>query len=299
MMKFPFWAILAFALLYPTLCVAQLNVSMDYIGRTRMHDEDDNYFGRGGLTRVNFSYNQPLAFEMNENKQVKYWGATLFVKYASLHNSPAAREYHPTDIINGLVNVVHMRPLSPKWSLIANAGAGVYAQPDDVSFNSLLVNGGIFMVYKTTSKLDLGFGALLTNRFGFPALMPMIYFKWNRKGTVEIDLSMAAFKLKHNIIEHFSSTWTIYEIDGLSAVMKVDDKWRIYSASLMRSMWQGEYKPTKKITLFVALGDNWRRSSKLQERKIVNYYKQMFTHNSSIYFDHAFMSKVGIIVKFF
>lgn len=298
-MKFFSRALFTIALAYPAIAAAQLNVSMDYVGRSRMHDEDDNYFGRGGLTRVNFSYNQPLGYELNERKQLKYWGATLSVKYASLHNSPAAAQYHPTDIINGVVNVVHIRPVGEKWSLMCNAGAGIYAQPDDASFNCLLVNGGAFMIYKTKSKLDIGFGALLTNNFGFPALMPMVYFKWNRKGTVEIDLSMAGFKLKHRIVENFTSTWTLYEMDGLSAVMKVDDKWRIYSASMMRSAWQGEYKPTKKITLFVAIGDNWRRTSKLQERKIVNYYKQMFTHNNSMRFDQAFMSRVGVTIKFF
>ncbi|MBD4335566.1 hypothetical protein GUH15_05645, partial [Xanthomonas citri pv. citri] len=83
-----------------------------------------------------------------------------------------------------------IRSLSDKWSIIASVGGGVYAPLDGVSMKTLLANGAIIFVYKLRKNLDLGIGAGLTNSYGIPMILPMMYFSWRNAGRYELKVDM-------------------------------------------------------------------------------------------------------------
>ena len=61
-----------------------------------------------------------------------------------------------------------------------------------VSMKTLLANGAIIFVYKLRKNLDLGIGAGLTNSYGIPMILPMMYFSWRNAGRYELKVDMSS-----------------------------------------------------------------------------------------------------------
>lgn len=70
----------------------------------------------------------------------------------------------------------------------------------------------------------MGIGAGLTNSYGIPMILPMMYFSWRNAGRYELKVDMSS-GMKVSV-----ATWlnklklelTALDMDGMSAVMEVD-----------------------------------------------------------------------------
>lgn len=279
---------------------AQLQFSADYIGKSDLEDKDGNKQGEGSMTRLSAQYTQKLSMKLDEQYRPTAWMLTLNAKYASLNNKKGAEEFVPDEMLNASVNVTHIRPLSDKWSLMASLGIGIYAMPDEIYLRSLQANGGAAFIYKVNPNLDLGVGAGLTNAYGMPGILPMFYMKWVTTGLYEVDLSMMTglkLSVKRKWNEQFSTRLVVFDMDGMSAVVKDEGKWKVYSTNLMRSMLQAEYHPADNVLLYAGIGGVWRRSSRLADRKFKNFYK-MFSDDNRKHFKSAMTIRVGADIKF-
>lgn len=275
---------------------SQVQFQADYMSPSTLKDSDGNSYGKGSMARIAANATLPFQYELDEDHQIsRLWAVTLSAKYASLNNTGLSYEHVPDRMINMSINLTHIRPLNERWKLMASIGVGIYSRPNHIVFKSLLANGGAIFVYKMRRNLDLGVGGALTNSFGFPAILPAIYFSWASKGKYEIDLSMLnGFKLSVKRVwnEKIATTLTALDMDGMSAVFRRDGKWKIYSTTLMRSYFQFDYKYNPHWTFFGGLGSTWNRSSRLVDRKFKNFYK-MFNRNGRMHFTPSMMIRIG------
>ncbi len=287
-----------------TLCImlsiaanAQFQFSADYVSPSRLENSGGDELGKGSMARVSAIANLPFKYELDENRQiVRMWALTFSAKYATLNNTGGAGEYVPDRMLNTSLNLTHIRPLSERWKLMASLGVGIYSRPNHVVFKSLLANGGAVFVYKLRDRLDIGVGGALTNSFGFPALLPAVYLNWSMRGKYEIDLSMITglkLTVKRKWNERFATSLTAFDMDGMSAVFRSDDKWKIYSTTMIRSYLQFDYKYDRNFTFFGAAGAVWSRSSRLVDRKFKNFYK-MFNRSERQHFTPAMMVRIGV-----
>lgn len=161
---------------WPFCCRGQGYISYDYLPESSLKDDLGNEYGSGSLMMVSGRYNLPLSVRHDDKGRLVAWSATVNAAYGVFHNKGQARELNPDNLLNASLNISHIRPLSDKWSIIASVGSGVYAPLDGVSMKTLLANGAIIFVYKLRKNLDLGIGAGLTNSYGIPMILPMMYF---------------------------------------------------------------------------------------------------------------------------
>ena len=134
---------------------------------------------------------------------------------------------------------------------------------------SVLANGAVVFVYKLRNNLDLGIGGGLTNSYGIPMILPMIYFSWRNTGKYELKVDMSSG------IKISAATWlnkkfkvelTAIEMDGMSAVMSIDGKSKIYSTVSMKSYISPSFYISKKTSIYLGIGGNWIRSAKISDR---------------------------------
>ena len=279
---------------------AQIDVKADYVGTSDLKDDDGNRVGQGNMATLSAAYSQPLSFKLNERHQPTAWLMNLHARYSALDNEDGAEAYAPDDIFNAGLNVIHLRPLGQRWSLMATLGAGLYTDLEEVSLNSFLLNGGAIFIYKINSQLDLGIGAGITNSYGAPAALPMFYVKYTTTGRYQIDLTMVGgmkLSVQRRWSDHFATTLHVLDMDGTSAVMKVDGRWKVYSTMLMRSMLMAEYMPTKKVQLSAGFGYTWRRSSRLSGRSFKNFYRSIFSDDDRMHFAPAPTFRIGANIK--
>lgn len=275
---------------------AQVQFNSDYVAPSTLIDCDGNNRGKGSMARVAMIANLPFSYELDDNRQIaRMWAITLSAKYANLNNTGVAGVYVPDRMLNTSINLTHIRPLGERWKLMASLGVGVYARPNHIVMKSVLANGGAVAVYKVRDNFDLGVGGGLTNSFGFPAILPMIYVNWSLKGEYQIDVSMVTglkVTVKRKWDDKLSTSLTAFDMDGMSAVFRKEGKWKIYTTTLMRSYLEMDYKLNRHFSFFGGVGVTWKRSSRLSDRKFKNFYK-FFRSDDKMHFKPAMMVRIG------
>lgn len=170
----------------------QLEISTSYLSRSAFTDKQKVSYGKGELYHIGLKYNQPLSVRLNDYGEPILWTASIQGSLYDLRGTGEAANQNPDDILNASINVTHIRPLSERWSIIATLGFGIYSAPKEISWVSVLANGGCLFIYKVNDIFSIGGGIGLTNVYGTPMVVPMTYVKWNPKGRLEFDLNISS-----------------------------------------------------------------------------------------------------------
>lgn len=277
--------LLALAAALTATARAQAFLETEYLPASDMNDKQGAPHGRGDLFRLRGRYTLPLSVKTDELLRPTAWTATLSASFARLGNEGEARSLNPDEMLNAGLSLSHTRPLSARWQLIATLGAGVYAAPDEVGWQSVLANGAVIFAYKLSDRFSLGVGMGLTNSYGVPLLMPMGYLSWRTGGHIKVQVDMAsgmAARVSTQLGERVGLELTAMEIDGMSAVRRADGKSKIYSTMMMRSSLTPSFRLTKKTRLRLGLGATWLRSTRMSDRSLRDLFKS-FSDNEGKY----------------
>lgn len=273
---------------------AQGFVETEYLSTSDMNDKDDINHGRGDMLRVKGRYTLPLSVSMNERQQPTAWSATLAASYATLNNRGEALTLNPDEILNASLNLSHTRPLSARWQLIASLGAGIYAEPNEIAWRSILVNGTALFAYQFSNNLSAGFGLALTNSYGVPMLIPTAYLQWHTRGNVKVQVDMNGVKASTMFGSRFGLELTAIEIDGMSAVRRLSGETKIYSSTMLRSSLSPTFNLSRKTKLRLGVGVTWLRTSRMNDRCLKDFFKNFSDDEGKYRFRPAMRCTVGI-----
>lgn len=249
----------------------QIQVSTEHYTASDFTDPDGDDHGRGSAMRYTARYVQPLSMHLDSLKRPTVWTLTTNAALTTMNNTGEADIMNPDKILNAGVTLAHIRPISPRWALIASAGLGMYANPSDVQWNSLLANAAAIFAYKVNQQLSLGAGAALTNSYGAPMIVPMAYVKYTTRGRYELEANIAGgirLAAATRLNQHWRLTWTAAEFDGTTAVIRVGGENKIYTSQVLRSYLTPQYYITKKFSVYLDAGVNISRTCRITDRKI-------------------------------
>lgn len=253
-------------------------VNYDYLPSSSFKDKEGNKYGTGNLQRISGRYTIPLSRKLSERNQPTVWGMTLSASYNVMDNEGEARVLNPDRVLNTSLTVSHLRPLSERWSLLASLGCGIYAAPDEVCWQSLLANGSFIFAYRLCDNLSIGIGGGLTNSYGVPIIMPMGYLNWKTNGWYEVTIDIAnapKVQIATQAGKAVRLELTAIEMDGMSAVMQVDGKQKIYSSTMMRSGVNASFRVFGKASIYAGVGGVWLRSTKITDRNLKSFFKSL------------------------
>lgn len=281
---------------------AQGSITYDHVASSDLQDRDDNKVGSGSLDRVTARFTFPLSIKRNPDSVLPtVWTLTANADYASLDNSDAARLLNPDEIINAGITLGHTSSLSQKWGLIAAAGCGIYAMPDYIRWHSILANVMAVAVYRINPSLTIGAGGGLTNSFGAPMILPMVYFDWQRKGAFDLKVNLMG-RLKVTASMWITPKWKFsfspIDMDGMSAVVNIDGSTKIYSMTMIKGALSAHYYINKRFSVFASAGYMYRRTAKLSNRRFSDMYKNVFSSSERYKFDPAMRVAAGISYGF-
>lgn len=268
------WVMLLASLSLQGFCQGYVNY--DYLPSSSFKDKEGNRHGSGNLQRISGRYTIPISKKLNERNQPTAWAMTLSASYGMMDNEGEARELNPDRVLNTSLTVSHLRPLSERWSLIASLGCGIYAAPDEVRWQSLLANGSFTFAYRLSDNLRIGIGGGLTNSYGVPIIMPMCYLNWKTNGRYEVTIDLAnALKIQvaTQVGKAVRLELTAIEMDGMSAVTRVDGKQKIYSSVMMGSGMNASFRLFGKTSVYAGVGGVWLRSTQTTDRNLKSFFK--------------------------
>jgi len=282
---------------FPLSGLCQGYVNYDCLTSSSLRDKDGNKYGKGNMQRISGRYTIPLSRTVNERNQPMAWSMTLAASYGMMDNRDGAQDWNPDRILNAGLSVAHVRPISERWSLIASLGGGIYASPEDVSWQSLLASGAFIFVYRVRDNFSVGVGGGVTNSYGIPIVMPMGYLSWRTNGQYEVVIDMSN-ALKVQVATQFGKNvrmqLTAMEMDGMSAVMRVDGRQKLYSSVMISSGLNVSYRLFGKASVYAGVGGVWLRSADITDRSLKSFFKSFGDDDDKLYFAPSLRLSVGL-----
>ena len=271
-------------------------INYENVASTTLKDKYGNRYGTGDLKRIGGRFSLPLSRSLNERNQPTAWGLTLSASYSKMNNEEESQELNPDEVLNTTLTISHTRPLSERWSLQASLGAGIYAMPDEIRWQSILANGAVFFIYRLHDNLSIGLGGGLTNSYGAPILLPMGYLNWKTNGryNVIIDIANAPkVKVATQIGNAVKMELTAIEIDGMSAVINVDGKYKLYSSTMLRSGLTASLRVFDKASIYAGVGGVWKRNSRITDRNLKSFFKKFSDDTDRYHFGPSLRLSIG------
>lgn len=278
----------------------EFNASSTYVTSSSFTDEGEKGFGSGNLSRTKLSVSGPVALRYSTDSLPTLWMASVNTSYAYMDNHGDARRLNPTDVFNASVNGVFIRQLSKRTGIVATLGVGLFCSPDYVRWQSLLFNGGCAFLYKARENLIIGGGAGLTNSYGIPMVIPVLFLKWEPGGRFDLNVNLTSglkITAGMKLGKHLHLGWTLIETEAMSAVFKQDGINKIYSSLLVNSHLTPTWSLSKRSSIYLDLGCNFMRTSKVSPRK-VRYFFSSKKGWKSRRFEPAFRISCGYRYKF-
>lgn len=254
---------------------AQVYVKTEYIGSSSFRDADDNKIGgKGDLVSVQGGLQIPISVKTNELNQPTAWAIALQGSYASMNNQDLSTDYCLNELLNAQLALIHIRPISEKWSLIAMLGGGIYTDLSGFSSKCILGQGGALFVRKMNPNLDLGGGAAINNILGYPMAFIALYLDWHKDGKYDFNISLttkaeisAGMRLNEKL-----KLRLIGEANGMSAVVEKDGESKIFVVNYGTVGLQPEFKLGKLLTIQMTGGVSVNRDAYFQDRTIKAFF---------------------------
>ncbi len=276
-MKYYVWVIVAvLSITAYQKVTAQIVLKTEYIAPSNFLDENGNQVGegKGDLKSISGGLQIPVSVKMNELNQPTAWAVALKGTYVSMNNKNLSTDYCLNEVLNAQLAVIHTRPLSERWSLIAMLGGGVYTDLSEFSGKCILGQGGALFIRKMNPNLDLGGGAAINNVLGYPMAFFALYLDWHKNGKFDFNISMtttfeisASMQVKENLRLRL-----IGEANGVSAVVNKDGKSKIFVQQYSTIGLQPEFKLAKYLTARITGGVSVSREAYFQDRTIKAFY---------------------------
>jgi len=256
---------------------AQIYIKSEYIPYSNFKDENGNKLGgKADLKTVDGGIRIPVSIRMDENNKPTAWAVALSGTYTSMSGANGlSKDYYMPEILNAQIGLMHMRPLTEKWSMIATLGAGIYSSDlDKISGKSILGQGGVLFIRHAKPNFDWGVGAAINNALGYPMLFPSFYLDWRLGGKYDFKLSMYdsfEVSLSSQINDNLKLS-IVGESKGLMSAVKKGEKWMYYAAQYGYAGIQPEYKIAESLCIFATGGVSFARDTYFQSRTLKAFF---------------------------
>ncbi|MCD8235445.1 MAG: DUF6268 family outer membrane beta-barrel protein [Prevotellaceae bacterium] len=279
---------------------AQGYLKVEHLTSSELKDELGNCYGSGDMQVISGGYTLPVSVKRFDNGQFRSLSAGISASFAKMKNEGKALEMNPDDLINANLSLSYLLPLSRKWSMMAVLGAGVYSSASEITSKSILANGGAVFIIKLNENVDLGFGAGVTNSYGTPIAMPMLYFSWHPKWKMkfQIDLTNSLKVGASTELGKLRLELVGIEMDGMSAVRNIDGRSKIYSMVMLKSCFRPSYRINSHFGIFLEAGGNWIRGISVTDRSLKAFFNTFTEENNDPYFKTSFRMSGGFEFKF-
>ncbi len=279
-MKYLVWSLILAALTGSQPIMAQAFLKAEYMSATNFRDVDNNKTGgKGDAKVVQAGFNIPIVAKTDEHdKLISAWGITCGGSYTTMNNDGLAAKINLSSILDAQIGLMHTRPISEKWSLIASVGIGIYTDAgkfSKFSFKDLMGNGGVLFVCHLKENLDLGGGIMLNSTFGYPMVFPAFYLNWMLTGRYTVEISMVnAIEMSCGMrLNKSFNLKLIASMDGMLAFTEQDDKKQMFTQQYIVAGLQPEFVLGKNLTLPVTLGVSPYRTAFYTDRTLKAFFK--------------------------
>ncbi|MFB6454247.1 DUF6268 family outer membrane beta-barrel protein [Chitinophaga sp. Hz27] len=112
----------------------------------------------------------------------------LAASYTQLENKDYKDQIFPKELLNATVGFQYYRSMRNRWAMMGIAGVSLGTDLEDINGQDLFVQGGVLFIKTRNAHTSYGIGAVLTNTFGTPMVLPAFYIAWQTGNKFRVDI---------------------------------------------------------------------------------------------------------------
>ncbi|TWF42369.1 hypothetical protein FHW36_102124 [Chitinophaga polysaccharea] len=183
--------------LFAQLGAASLNgpgigFSVDYLPASRYIRPEDSVKTHATSSQVRYNFGAIFSLSSRVDTitgKVRNWSLAASGSYTKFTNKDYEHNIFPEELLGAQLALQHYRNINRRWSLVALLSAGIYTDLVKVDEKDFFVNGGVLFVKQVNRRFSYGIGAMLTNSFGTPMVLPAFMVRWQTDNKYRIDIN--------------------------------------------------------------------------------------------------------------
>jgi len=224
--------------------------------------------------RIQGAISIPLSIKTDEQGRPILWALGAEGAYAQITNRNYDEKLFPTRLLNAQIGLLHSRPISQTWSIMAMASVGVYTDMEKITSDDILAQGGVLFIKHFNPRIALGFGPVLSNTFGAPMILPGIYFDWTTRGKYQLHINFPQGMEFGVQINKVLALKAVIELSGMTAEVNKDNQSKILGYQQIIAGLRPEIKLGKSLSLELTAGTTLLRSFSINDRKISAIFRE-------------------------
>lgn len=282
----------------PGLTGPGLNFQVDYMPASKYIRPEDSV--KTGSTSVIRRIFMGSAFQLSKKidtatGKARIWTLGLGGSYMKWTNKNYEKSVMPEELLGASIGLQHVRSLRNKWSVMGVLTAGVFTDLETIDGNDLFFNGGLIFIKQPNPRFSYGFGAMLTNTFGAPMLLPAFLISWKTTGKFDLQVSIPEGISGSYKVNSFLKTGLALRLNGSSYdVEKRPTNQRLMAYKEVTVGWENSFKVTKLVSFNIAGGSALLRSVDYREKRLADIFKTKPEHKLAT----SWFANAGISVHF-
>ncbi|SEW50079.1 DUF6268 family outer membrane beta-barrel protein [Chitinophaga arvensicola] len=169
-----------------------IGISVDYLPASRYIRPEDSV--KTNSTTSQQRYNFAAAFMLSNRVdtatgKVRNWGLAVSGSYTKLQNKDYEHSLLPEELLSTQLVLTHYRSLHNRWGMLSLLSVGLYTDMEKMDMEDIFINGGVLFIKQHNRHFSYGIGAMLTNSFGTPMVLPALLVKWQTDSKFKIDIN--------------------------------------------------------------------------------------------------------------
>lgn len=168
-----------------------ISVSVDYLPASHYIRPEDSIKTKSTTAQVR--YNFGAAFMLSNHVdtitgKARSWSLVTSGSYTKLKNEDYDRQIFPEELLGVQVMLQHSRSIGKRWTMAGMLSLGLYSDLVKVDKEDVFINGGVMFIKQHNQKFSYGLGAVFTNSFGSPMVLPAFLLRWQTGGKYRLDI---------------------------------------------------------------------------------------------------------------
>ncbi|HVK48615.1 MAG TPA: DUF6268 family outer membrane beta-barrel protein [Pseudobacter sp.] len=225
----------------------------------------------------------------------RQWSIGMSGHYMRFNNQEYEKMVMPEKLLGTSIALQHVRSLRNRWSAMMLISGGIYSDMEKYNYDDIFLTGGVLFIKQHNSKFSYGFGAMLTNSFGTPMVLPGLLLQFNTGKKINVEIILPEkFALSYQVNPLLKSSIAVRMNGGAYDVENQADNRRLMAYKEMTAGWENDFRLTKHLHFCVAGGAALLRSVDYRKKSLSEMFKTRPEHR----LEPNFFASAGIRVSF-
>lgn len=169
-----------------------IGISVDYLPPSRYIRPEDSVKTRSTTSQQR--YNFGAVFNLGSHVdtatgKVRNWTLEASGSYTKMQHQDYDNRIFPEELLGTQLALQHFRSIGNRWGMVSMLSVGLFTDMEKINSKDIFINGGVLFVKQHNRRFSYGIGAMFTNTFGTPMLLPALLVKWQTESRFRIDVN--------------------------------------------------------------------------------------------------------------